>query len=375
MFERHPELPETNFGSTEIDLYDGEIRWTDHHVGRVLDAVREAGVWGSTIVIVTSDHGEGFGEHGLPPSQRHGYHLYRNETDVPLLIRVPGVAPRVVEEPAGHVDILPTLLNALRMPADKEPQLLGHSLFGLMLGGTEAPPPTAGDLGRVVYQEVTYEGPTVRRAVVARDWHLIANVVPDDTRELYHLAADPTEERDLSGSNSAAERTLRGALGAWTDAAALPPNFRDKVAGNIARASMNPKTPLGDDVGGWFTVEGVDLESARVRPGETIRLSIHLRGEKKPPEGWRLFTHVIGADGRRINADHEPLVGVYPIARLGAGTWLRDPVEIAIPPGWSRGPTRIEIGAWKGNERAPVRGAHATPDRAIRVATVEVEGP
>jgi arylsulfatase A-like enzyme len=374
MFERHPELPESNFGSTEIDLYDGEIRFTDHHVGRVLDALHDAGLWDSTIIIVTSDHGEGFGEHGLPPSQRHGYHLYRNETDVPLLVRVPGLPARVVDAPVGHVDILPTLLNALRVPADQEPQLLGQSLFGLMTGAAaEPPPPVAGPLGRVVYQEVTYEGPTVRRAVAARGWHFIANVIPDDTRELYDLAADPTEERDRAGTGDSAEATLRAALGEWTDAAALPPNFRDKVAGNIGRSSLNPKETLGDTVGGWFTVEGVDVETPRPRAGETLRLAIHLRGGKRPPDGWRLFTHVIGSDGRRLNADHEPLVGVYPITRLGAGTWLRDPVEVALPPGWPPGPTRVEIGAWRGAERAPIVGPHSTPDRSVRVATVEIQ--
>jgi len=372
MFERHPELPESNFGSTEIDLYDGEIRWTDHHVGRVLDAVRAAGLWDSTIIIVTSDHGEGFGEHGLPPSQRHGYHLYRNETDVPLLVRVPGLPGRVVDAPAGHVDILPTLLNALRVPAEKEPQLLGQSLFGLMTGASDLPPPVAGDLGRVVYQEVTYEGPTVRRAVAASGWHYIANVVPDDTRELYDLGGDPTEERDRAGTGDAAERTLRAALGEWTDAAALPPNFREKVSGNLGRSSLNPKEVLGDDIGGWFTVEGVDVETPRARAGDVVKLAIHLRGGTRPPDGWRMFTHVIGADGRRINADHEPLLNIYPITRLGAGTWLRDPVEIALPPGWPAGPTRIEIGAWRGGDRAPVRGPHATPDRSVRVATIEI---
>ncbi|MEO6953013.1 MAG: sulfatase-like hydrolase/transferase, partial [Polyangia bacterium] len=128
-FEPHPDLPETNFGSDEEALYDGEIRYADHHIGRVLDTLRELGLWDKTIVIITSDHGDGFGEHGIPQSKRHGYHLYRTETKVPVLMHVPGLAPRVVMTPIGHVDLIPTLLNLLRRSVGDEPQLAGESLL------------------------------------------------------------------------------------------------------------------------------------------------------------------------------------------------------------------------------------------------------
>ncbi len=87
-YEPHPELP--SFGTTRVDLYDGEIRFTDLHFGRLLAHLREAGLWDKTAVIVTGDHGEGFGEHGVT---EHGFDLYTAQTRVPFIVRVPGLAP------------------------------------------------------------------------------------------------------------------------------------------------------------------------------------------------------------------------------------------------------------------------------------------
>jgi arylsulfatase A-like enzyme len=365
MFERHNE-PETHFGDNEIDLYDGEIRFTDIQLGRVFDALKAAGLWDKTIILVTADHGDGFGEHGIPKDRRHGYHLYANETKVPFLIRVPGVAPGVVEVPAAHVDLIPTLLNALRRPASDEPQLLGDSLLQFMLGDQ----PT---LNRRVYQEVWYEGPTSKKAIVDRGWHLIRNLVPDDTTELYDLRSDGAEEHDRAGDGEAAEAELRGALAAWMDEAALPRDFRARVEGNISPSAPLPsQRQLGDDVGGLVSVEGVDAP-ASARAGGTLELAVVLRGLGKIPEGWRLFTHVVGADGRMINADHDPVEGLFPLSRLRPGMWLRDRIKVQLPPGWRAGPTTVELGLWRASGRAKVRGPDAAPGDAVRVATVTVE--
>jgi len=372
-FERHPDLPESNFGSDELALYDGEIRFTDYHLGRVFDEVKRQGLWDKTIIIITSDHGDGFGEHGLPISQRHGYHLYTNETSIPFLIRVPGVAPRVVDVPAGHVDIIPTLLNALGRPVEAEPQLLGQSLLPLMLGGTTAPPLVDKELGRLVYQEVWYEGPTSRKAVVSANWHYLANLVPDDTRELYDLATDFVEDHDLGGKSLPAEDRLRNALGAWTDQIALPPDFAARTKGNISTTPLSSPTALSDSIGGWFTLDGVDVATPKVQAGQQIDLSVVLRGNVRVPAGWRLFTHVIAANGRRLNADHDPVSNLYPLARLKKGTWLRDRIQVTLPLGWPRGQTTVEYGAFQGAARAPTHGAHAMPGDSVRIATIVVE--
>src|SRR5262249_48673410 len=117
-FEVHPEVP--SFGTSDLDRYDGEIRFTDLHLGRVFAALDSLGLSERTIVAVTGDHGEGFGEHGI---MQHGYHTYNAQTRVPFILRVPGLPPRHVDEPVGHVDLLPTLLNLTG--GAPEPTLVG----------------------------------------------------------------------------------------------------------------------------------------------------------------------------------------------------------------------------------------------------------
>src|SRR5262249_10951770 len=121
-YEPHAEFP---FGTDDPSLYDGEIAFTDSHIGRLLEHLRSSGMYDKTAIIVTGDHGEGFGEHAV---FQHGYHLYAAQTKVPLIVKVPGLAGRRSTTPAGHVDILPTLVNLAGGQPDD--QMLGRSLLG-----------------------------------------------------------------------------------------------------------------------------------------------------------------------------------------------------------------------------------------------------
>jgi choline-sulfatase len=371
-FERHPDMPESNFGDSEIDLYDGEIRFTDFHIGRVLDALKMAGLWDKTIVIVTSDHGDGFGEHGIPSDKRHGYHLYANETRVPLIMHIPGMAPQVVATPVGHIDIAPTLLDALGVHAADEPTLLGQSRLGLMTGAVPD------DKKGAIFQEVTYEGPssryngTQKRAIATSEWHYLRNLIPDGTSELYRRSDDPLEEHDRAGTGEPAEAELSSLLAAWMDLIALPPDFSRRVAGNVATTPFAPRQPLGDVLAGALVVDGVDLPAATVRPGEPLEIDLYLHAKSRLAPGWRLFMHVEGG-GRMINADHDPIENLYSLSRLRPGTFLRDRVHITLPPGFPRGPVRVRVGLFRGIERAPVAGAHGTPDHAVDLGTLTVQ--
>jgi arylsulfatase A-like enzyme len=357
LYERHPEVPSfgSSQGADEVADYDNEVRYTDLHIGRVLDALRTSGTWDRTVVVLTADHGEGFGEHGV---RQHGYHIYAQQNKVPFLIRVPGIAPRVVQEPVGHVDLYPTLLNLLRAP--DEPQLLGQSLVGLMLGGAEP--------DRAVFGEVEYEGPVVRKSVVSRGWHLIHNVVPDDTFELYHLTTDPAEAHDLyqgGGAGPASptdqETRLRETLVAWMDETALPLHFAERVSGNVASSPFPVATRLDADIDGLLVLDGATLHTQVVRPGEAVDLEVVMHVPARMPPGWRLFTHVaaIGPQGtvqRFLNADHEPVEGFVPLSRMRPGQYLRDRLRVTLPPGWPTGALEVRCGLWKGPVRAPVRG-------------------
>jgi len=121
----HPQWPEW------LNLYDANLRYADHAVGELTRLLREAGILDRTLLIVTADHGEAFGEHGYI---WHGRGAYEELVHVPLLMRLPG------GELSGHItgltqaiDLLPTIFDLLDAPYPRAgPQ--GRSLLPLMAG-------------------------------------------------------------------------------------------------------------------------------------------------------------------------------------------------------------------------------------------------
>ena len=115
-----------------LDLYDAEIAYVDAKIGELLEELDARGVADDTIVIVTSDHGELFGEHGLA---NHFKALTREETHVPLLIRYPGRIPagKRIRTPAQLRDLMPTVLELADLPG---PEMDGTSLVAMMDGET-----------------------------------------------------------------------------------------------------------------------------------------------------------------------------------------------------------------------------------------------
>jgi arylsulfatase A-like enzyme len=101
----------TQSGSNHpIDLYDGEVAFTDRQLGIVFERLAELDLADSTIVVFTSDHGEAFGEHG---HDQHGSNLFREVTQVPLAIRAAGYPPLRVATPVEGIDVAPTVLALL----------------------------------------------------------------------------------------------------------------------------------------------------------------------------------------------------------------------------------------------------------------------
>lgn len=97
-----------------IDLYDGEIAWVDAQLGRLFSELRESGIADNAYIIVTSDHGEEFFEHG---NWSHGHSLYQELLHVPLIISGPGITPGVIDStPCGHFDILPVIAGFAGVP-------------------------------------------------------------------------------------------------------------------------------------------------------------------------------------------------------------------------------------------------------------------
>jgi arylsulfatase A-like enzyme len=101
-----------------IDRYDGEIRFMDHHFGRLIEALRETGRYEGAMIVVAADHGEAFGEHGF---MGHGGWLYEEILHVPLIVRFPGGrgAGTEVSKPVSLVDLLPLISSEARFALPK----------------------------------------------------------------------------------------------------------------------------------------------------------------------------------------------------------------------------------------------------------------
>ena len=169
-----------------LSLYDGEIAYVDHHVGLLIEKLKELGVYDETLIIVTSDHGEFFGEHGV---WEHTVGPYEEVYKVPLIVKYPGSGKRGRDSRwVQTVDILPEVLETvgLPIPADVEGSplsLVDHPIL------TEQYPNT--------YWAKNYGSRYGRsyRSVYERPWKLIVYI--DDTMELYNLAEDPFEQNNL----------------------------------------------------------------------------------------------------------------------------------------------------------------------------------
>ena len=117
-----------------IALYEGEVAWVDDHLGRVLRALDTHGQAGRTLVIVVSDHGEEFFEHG---GLGHRHNLFDESVRVPMLLRLPGVLPsgRSVHGLVSLVDLLPTILDILKLP--EHASWTGSTSFVPLIEGTD----------------------------------------------------------------------------------------------------------------------------------------------------------------------------------------------------------------------------------------------
>jgi len=176
-----------------VDLYDGGIRYTDGLVAHVLGLVEALGIAGSTTVVLYSDHGEELWDHA---SVIHSHSVYDELVHVPLIWRIPGLAPRRVTQQVRLIDVAPTLLEVLGV--SQPPSFEGHSLVALMSGeaGAGGDRPAVSEMNR-------------SSSLTVWPWKLV--VEPPATR-LFDLAADPGEQSDLASREPARVRELAQAL-------------------------------------------------------------------------------------------------------------------------------------------------------------------
>jgi len=203
LYEPHfPYAPGEPFASRfRSDPYAGEVAAVDAAFGPLLEPLLATGAAERALIVFTSDHGESLGEHG---ERTHGVFAYESTLRVPLVLHAPGLfAPRVVRAPVRHVDLLPTILDALGI--DAPAGLPGRSLLPLIAGRDKG----GGDSYFESLSTSLNRGWAPLHGVVVGGLKYIDLPLP----ELYDLAQDPAERTNLASSRAPALERLRERLG------------------------------------------------------------------------------------------------------------------------------------------------------------------
>ena len=202
-----------------VNLYDGHLRYADWAVGELARLLRARGLFGTTLFIVTADHGEAFGEHGY---RGHTFSAYDECIHIPLVIRFPGdaVPPRRVDGLTQTVDLLPTVFDLLGIPYPKA-GVQGRSALPLIAGQAEELNPyvlarTGGDPPSYIIRDRS------SMMLLYRGGRL---------RALYDLAADPRQMSNIIEQDPEEAERLVGAFREFAAAQTAPPrHFLDPEA-------------------------------------------------------------------------------------------------------------------------------------------------
>ncbi len=199
-----PSDPNLRHGETG---YQAELAYVDKLLGDFFAFLQRHGLFEKVLIVFTSDHGEGLGEHG---ENSHGYFIYQSTLHVPLIVHWPTGSKRLpqsrVDEPANLIDVAPTILDAIVLTPPSE--MRGHSL---LRPATEE-----------VYSESVYArnhfGCAGLRSLRAGGYKYIDAPKP----ELYDLASDPNEQRNLYDQQRSKASTLRERIVAIRGTAPVP---------------------------------------------------------------------------------------------------------------------------------------------------------
>jgi len=183
--------------------YELELSYVDEVLGQFWEYLARTGLLDKALIVFTSDHGEGLGEHG---EETHEYFIYQSTLRVPLIIHWPrgGPArPARVDQPVGLIDLAPTILQFLGIPQPR--QFQGQSLFGLLTSHN-------GAASREVYGETVYARDHLGCSVLRSLRRERYKYIDAPKAELYDLQSDPGELRNLCQREASLAQALRQQL-------------------------------------------------------------------------------------------------------------------------------------------------------------------
>lgn len=175
------------YGNNDIDRYDAAFHFVDGELERLVAFALSPARKDNTVLILSGDHGQAFGEHG---TQTHGASVYQEETRTPLLFFGPNLVPRLIDNPVSQIDIFPTILDLAGLPAVGA--LCGQSLAPVLYDANTKPE-------REVFIQVIpdHKGDDHNLALVYGT-HKVVVFPKTGKRELYDIAEDPKELTNLA---------------------------------------------------------------------------------------------------------------------------------------------------------------------------------
>jgi arylsulfatase A-like enzyme len=237
------------FGTGYSDAYDQSIHWTDRLIGRLFDALHAADILKRTLIVIASDHGEAFSEHGV---EGHARDLYQEASRVPLVFILPFLLEQGVRvaEPVANVDVWPTILDIVGLPP--LPNADGRSLVPLILSAAGAPAEGAGELVRPIFTQLQrgWGRATPRATQLVAVLHdgkrLITELEDEDPKsEFYDHTTDPGEQVDLLANGSADAKGHRELVESYTAEAGKSPWGVEPLTVELDEMRLNHLRALG----------------------------------------------------------------------------------------------------------------------------------
>jgi arylsulfatase A-like enzyme/predicted Zn-dependent protease len=316
IYEPHaPYAPPASYA--QPDKYDGEVAWSDDIIGTFFAALRQRGWYDNATIVLTSDHGEGLGDHG---ELEHGLFVYNATMQVPLIVKLPGGrgGGTRVTAPVQHIDLPPTIAALFDLPP--LPGLRGRDLGDTLAGG--APPAPQGIYGEAMYPRYHF------------GWSELVSLTDDRYKyiraprpELYDLERDPAERQNVLADRAQAAAALRGGLDALVagrpvDApGAVSAEDRQRLAalGYVGSQSVVPETQSGDtlpdpkDKVGVLTAyrQAIDRISGRQFDEGLAQLRAVLADNPDMVDGWLQYA----ATNARIGQLEEAYAGYREVIR------------------------------------------------------------
>lgn len=237
-----------------VSQYDGEIRFADEEIGKLLKGLKRLNLYDNTIIIFSADHGEYFGEHGL--YFIHGGFPFEPAIRVPLIIKYNNIPHKTIHQQVQHIDIMPTVLDLLHI---KTPSTIeGKSLLPLIKREEYHSPYTFSEIyfeiPSMVYcirterWKLIYIPGDIDEMIKKREdwaleehldlyhildlyhmWHTFFNEVKPAKYMLYDLKNDPEERHNLAATESDTLEFLRAELNIWLNQASPKSKFMEQV--------------------------------------------------------------------------------------------------------------------------------------------------